>query len=59
MKTVNENKPANKTKDKKSTKKQGNGVAVTESTPVTEKVKPKAGSTLHNEGTNFSYEEQR
>jgi hypothetical protein len=57
MKVKNEskNEPA---RDRKAAKKKGDAINI-ESTPVTAKVKPKAGGTLRNEGTNIAYEEER
>ena len=55
MKDKNEQKPKGQSSSEDKKKK----VVDTNYTSPTEKAKPKAGSTLHNEGTNFSYEEQR
>lgn len=54
-----------KTKENKNERKQmpdkkqkGKGIHI-DSTPVSEKVNPRAGESLKNEGTNFTYEEER
>ena len=52
-----------KNKENKNTKapekkQKGKGVNI-DSTPATEKANPRAGSTLKNEGTNVSYQEDR
>ena len=55
MKTKNEIKNT----EKKSVKKQSGPPVDIKSTPVTQIVKPRAGTTLQNEGTNVSYQEER
>jgi hypothetical protein len=48
----------NKSAGKPAKKHSGKAVQV-ETTPVTEKTNPRAGRSLKNEGTNFTYEEER
>jgi hypothetical protein len=59
MKDKNENNKNHSAKDRKQEAKKKGGPVNIESTPVTDKVKPKAGGTLRNEGTNIAYEEER
>lgn len=52
------NKAQNATKERSNTKR-SKGVILDTSTSVTQKVRPKRGHGLNNEGTNINYEEER
>ncbi len=59
MKNKKENSGREKKDEKKPVKNQQKDVVPESFTPATEKVKPHAGHSLRNDGTNVSYDEDR
>jgi hypothetical protein len=59
METKNQIKNKENKNEKKPSKKHSGKAVNIDTTPVTEKINPRAGRSLKNEGTNFTYEEER
>jgi len=59
METKNQIKSKENKNEKKPVKKHSGKAVNIETIPATEKTNPRAGRSLKNDGTNFTYEEER